>query len=282
MFTKLHDFLRTFAFHFLLARRSTLKGSSRWQVFATLSRLYMKALRYPAKNTVINCTILNYKVSAYGYGDLLYLFKEIFLRNDYHFESNHPKPAIIDCGANIGMSILYFKMLYPQCAILAFEPNPFAFEILKRNIKQNNLSNVQFENRALSDREGSVDFFIGKNKGSLVGSIVDQRAGDEVIKVPASRLTDYIGNRTFDFIKIDIEGAEHQVVRDLVDQNKLVAAEKYTIEYHHNILPSKSRLASFLHPFERHGFGYTISGVLEGNEDAQNLLIKVFRERPLL
>ena len=42
---------------------------------------------------------------------------------------------VIDCGANIGMSITYFKRLYPKSKIIGFEPDPKIFETLKKNIR---------------------------------------------------------------------------------------------------------------------------------------------------
>ena len=42
---------------------------------------------------------------------------------------------IIDCGANIGISLIYLKMVLPQSKIIAFEPDPFLFDYLTRNIK---------------------------------------------------------------------------------------------------------------------------------------------------
>jgi FkbM family methyltransferase len=43
-------------------------------------------------------------------------------------------PVIIDCGGNIGLSVLYFKYLFPNSVITVFEPSPPVFEILKENI----------------------------------------------------------------------------------------------------------------------------------------------------
>jgi FkbM family methyltransferase len=223
---------------------------------------------------VITVNILKYKVSAYGYGDLLYLFKEIFLCGDYFFESKNAKPQVVDCGANIGMSILYFKTLFPDCSIIAFEPNPFAFDVLKKNIEQNKLQNVQIFNTALSDKSGSIEYYIGANKGSLVGTIVEQKAGDNVINVKVERLSDFLQNQIYDFIKIDIEGAESFVLKDLVETGKLGNAANYTVEFHHNIQSQKSNLASFLQPFEKLGFGYSITAEVEESGNTQNVLLK--------
>ncbi len=59
------------------------------------------------------------------------LFKEIFLKNTYECQFGK-QPLIIDGGANIGMAVLYFKRNYPDARIIAFEPNPSGFELLKK------------------------------------------------------------------------------------------------------------------------------------------------------
>src|SRR5213078_3291906 len=47
----------------------------------------------------------------------LYTHGEIFVREIYRFESNNPRPLIIDGGANIGLSVIYFKSLFPDCRV---------------------------------------------------------------------------------------------------------------------------------------------------------------------
>jgi FkbM family methyltransferase len=272
MFSKVYDITKTFIFHFFLVKRGKIKGASRFYIFKLLSGLYINTLLHPAKNRVITVNIMKYKVSAYSYGDLLYLFKEIFLCGDYYFESKNGNPRIVDCGANIGMSILYFKTLFPDCSIMAFEPNPFAYAVLKKNIEQNNLKDVHILNTALSDRSGSIEYFIGDNKGSLVGTIVKQKTGDNVISVRVEKLSDHIQNQTFDFIKIDIEGAESYVLKDLTEAGKVGNGDQYTVEFHHDI--QKSNLASFLIPFEKLGFGYSLAAKMEEVGTSQNVLIK--------
>ena len=51
----------------------------------------------------------------------------------YHFATTEEVPRIIDCGAGVGLNTCYFKHIYPKSDIIAFEPDPGAFEILKRN-----------------------------------------------------------------------------------------------------------------------------------------------------
>src|SRR5688572_20822569 len=51
-------------------------------------------------------------------------YSEIFKREIYRFTTVNNAPKIIDCGANIGLSVIYFKRLYPAAKIVAFEADP--------------------------------------------------------------------------------------------------------------------------------------------------------------
>lgn len=81
-----------------------------------------------------------------------------------------PIPVIVDCGANIGFSVLYFKRLHPRARIVAFEANPRAFRLLKHNVSNNSLEQVEPLPVALSDQDGEIPFFIDLEPGSLTPS----------------------------------------------------------------------------------------------------------------
>ena len=92
--------------------------------------------------------------------EFAYLYDEIFYLNEYGFAANTTAPLIIDCGAHIGISTLYFKKLYPQAKVIAFEPNPETFKLLELNVRQNNLRNVELVNAAVSDSTEEIDFYV--------------------------------------------------------------------------------------------------------------------------
>ena len=79
--------------------------------------------------------------------------KEIIEKNIYQFKSSNDSPVIIDCGANIGMSVVYFKRLYPKSKLIAFEPDPTLFEMLSKNIKNFNFDNVELKQAAVWTNE---------------------------------------------------------------------------------------------------------------------------------
>lgn len=258
--------------------KSRYKTRDKIRIFKVLSVLYLKSRLNRNDSRAVTYNILGFVVTAPDYSTLNYLFKEIFLSEEYYFKSNHTKPSIADCGANIGMSILYFKFLYPDCRIVAFEPNPFAFALLTRNIAQNNLKNIDLHNIGLSDVKRTVQFFVGDDKGGLSSSMIRQRGGKNVVDIQTDRLSDFVQNASFDLIKMDIEGAETQVLNDLVSTGKLGRSERYIIEYHHKIDQKKSFLSAFVTPFEEIGFEYNLRTTYQQTGDFQDVLLNFYRD----
>ncbi len=161
---------------------------------------------------------------------------EVFGNGYYHFETNKEDPLIIDAGSNIGIATLFFKKRYPAAKIICFEPDPNAFAIHKLNVEVNHLTDITMINAALSATEGMIDFYgqiHGENPDARGNSIIDiwgaQRAIYNKIQVQSVRLSSYI-HSDIDFLKIDIEGAEEQVLTELGDKLKLVKA--IGIEFH--------------------------------------------------
>ncbi len=120
--------------------------------------------------------------------------------------------------------------------IICFEPDPNAFAMLKLNVEVNQLNDVTLINAALSAVEGMIDFYgqIHVNNPDARGnSIIDvwgaQRAVYNKIQVQSMKLSSYI-HTEIDFLKLDIEGAEEQVLTELEDKLKLIRA--MGIEFH--------------------------------------------------
>lgn len=185
------------------------------------------------------------------------LYKDIFIRRIYHFGADRLDPFILDCGSNIGVSILYFKHLYPQARVVGFEPDTRVFPYLEGNIARNRLQGVRLVQAALSSNEGAVEFF---SDGKYGGGLAEQLApGDEPSwmrsTVSSVRLRNYL-NEPVDFLKMNIEGAEYEVLKD--SEEMLDRVKEMVIEYHH--LPGLPRtLHKILEILDRQGFEYLIN-----------------------
>lgn len=202
---------------------------------------------------------LGYFVHCYSYVQLISLFEEIFIREEDYFETGKSRIFIIDGGAHIGMTVLYFKMLYPHAKILAFEPESATYELLSRNILINHLRNVTVVNKALSNRSGKTRLYHdAQMPGSTISSLLPTRYHTESEYVETTNLSPYI-KYPIDFMKLDIEGMEIPVLAELAKTGKLGKVHRLCIEYHHHIPHSPDVFSRLLLILERQGFRYQIT-----------------------
>jgi FkbM family methyltransferase len=224
--------------------------------------------------------LLGYRVQYLSRRTLFLCFHEIFVRQIYHFETRNPRPLVIDAGANIGIATLYFKSLYPQARVWAFEPDSRNFAALRNNVISNHLEEVQLFNAALWDEDGNVDLFESPSDlGSLMTSTHPGRATGPKNSVPGMRLPPLLGEPV-DLLKLDIEGAEPRVLRDLADSGKLPLVREMVIEYHHHVGDEPSRLSGFLGMLESAGYCYQISASHfppMAHDRPQDILIRAYR-----
>lgn len=169
--------------------------------------------------------ILGRPLEVVDSSSFLWMWREIFEDEIYRFRASTDEPYIIDCGSNIGLSVLYFRQLYPRARVVAFEPDDRICEVLRRNLLSHDCADVEVHCRAVWTEETTLSFYSeGADGGRLAGE------GDARSKsVPTARLRDFLDRRV-DFLKIDIEGAETEVLQDCAD--RLSNVENLFVEYH--------------------------------------------------
>ena len=86
------------------------------------------------RNKTYEIRFLNYLIAVPDCLSFIFQFKEIFVNQSYKFKSFTNSPVIYDCGANIGISCLYFKKIFPDSRIEAFEADPQIAKILQNNL----------------------------------------------------------------------------------------------------------------------------------------------------
>lgn len=216
-------------------------------------KLLSKA-QYPAPTHgyELNDNAFGLHLSFPDYAMIDLLMNEIFIHKVYAFQTNNPEPFIIDAGSNIGVSILFFKKMYPNARIVGFEPSQKNFSFLEKNINNNHLTQVNVFNKALAAREDQEIklYFPGTTHGTVIGA--SEASSDYEVAKTVS-LSNYI-NHTVDLLKMDIEGAEYEVFQDLFDNDKLKFVQKIIMEYH---VP-ECGLAKLLAIFDQSGFHYEI------------------------
>ncbi len=145
--------------------------------------------------------------------------KEIFSENCYYYELEKDDPLIIDAGAHIGMATLYFKTLFPLSRIIAFEPVPYNFRILEKNIHENQLDNVELFQAVVAPKGGvlRIQEPIGEGAWRSGAGIIPKGwkgiQDNQEIKVEAIGIQDILREK-IDIFKMDIEGMEYEVIRN--------------------------------------------------------------------
>ena len=186
------------------------------------------------------------------------LIHEILMDQEYYFDTDQKKPYIIDAGANFGMSSVYFKELYPNAEVLAFEPVPFLHDLASKNVARNKLSDVTVLKKGLAAKPGTATFFMSGDY-SMAGSLTERRRtfGDEIeeLTIETVPLADYL-DREVDFLKLDIEGAEGEVLMAAGDA--LANVRQMCVEWHLGANPSDIALDDVLSILTRLGFRYQI------------------------
>ncbi|MBX2895004.1 MAG: FkbM family methyltransferase [Cyclobacteriaceae bacterium] len=127
--------------------------------------------------------------------------------------------VVLDIGANIGYYTIKISSIVGATGkVLAFEPNPAMIEELRDNTELNKVNNVKIFPVALSDKRGELPFCLPQKGNEAHGSLKQNRTfkSVETINVPAITLDELLEKENInkvDFIKIDVEGGEYEVLR---------------------------------------------------------------------
>ncbi len=210
--------------------------------FSWLTLRLLRNLPAYKKHTV---KFLDHRVSFFSRPEFLHSVTEIFIEEIYK-QQLRPHAYIIDCGANIGLSVIYLKKLFPDAELIAFEPDDFNFKLLRENVEGFGFTNVTLRKEAVWTSNTKLNF---SNESSQMSRISDREGSNAV---DAIRLKDLL-NREIDFLKIDIEGAEFEVMKDIEDS--LSHVQNLFVEYH-GTFAKNSELEEILGIVTRSGFTY--------------------------
>jgi FkbM family methyltransferase len=201
---------------------------------------------------------LGFCVEVVDYDIFLAIFRQVFVRNVYYFRSPTASPTIIDCGGNIGMTVLYWKYLYPDALVKVFEPSQEVIPTLKKNITLNNLKNIELHEVAVSDHERGATMH--KRGAAACGNTLSSsiknasvNKGEASYVVPTVRLSLFLKEKV-DLLKMDIEGAEGIVFKELSDAGALENVKECVMEYHYYPQELQNNLVDLLGVLKKNEF----------------------------
>jgi len=198
-------------------------------------------------DSVMPC--LGYHVKITDGANFYMQYKDEFINQVYHFDAQGPDPLIIDGGSNMGMSILHFKLCYPQARVIGFEPDPSIFQLASENLARNDIAGVRLVNAGLAAEEGETWFTPDGQAGGHLDS-----SGQ--VKVRMERLSGYLGEPV-DFLKLNIEGAELDVLTEAAEAGRLRNVRELVLEYH-GWPQQQQGLGAILTLLDQQGYRYLV------------------------
>jgi FkbM family methyltransferase len=164
------------------------------------------------------------------------------------------RPLIIDCGANIGMSSVWFAERFPDATIIAVEPQPENFKILALNAR--NFPNIIPVKAAISDKMSRVS--LSNETGTPWAWKTQESETGEVATLTIPHLANLVENAELMAVKVDIEGFEVNLFRDSTDW--VDGLPLMMFEMHDWMTPWSGSGHAFLSVLVKHRRDYLVRG----------------------
>lgn len=163
-----------------------------------------------------------------GTSDLM-VFRQIFCEGETEFDLDLPPPYfIVDAGANIGLSSIMFALRWPNSQIVALEVDSGNYQLLCKNVEQ--YANVFALKKALWGTDGYVKI-LNPNAEPWAFQVVNAGQNDPgaIEAISLDRILADSGKKSFSLLKIDIEGAELDLLQSnastWINKTKAIAIE---------------------------------------------------------
>jgi len=227
---------------------STLSGLKRYYncfgIRGVMAIVSFRIFRFPKEisthpenlNTPVYLRIRTTDISLYE--SILLDSKE----NEYSFDLADPPKTIIDAGANIGLTAIFFAAKYPNSKIVAVEAEAANFRMLQKNVAA--YPNILPVHAALWSHDGEIAVGQPDPKGGAGGEwafVTHEGEGDRVRALTMRTLMEESEIDKLDLVKMDIEGAEREVFKscDWTESLKCLM-----IELHDRFVPGCSEIVN--------------------------------------
>lgn len=148
-----------------------------------------------------------------------------------------------DVGSNVGRFLIPMaKIVGERGGVIGFEPHPGNYQRLIRNIALNDLTNARVFQLALGDRSGEIQIFGTGLAATIVSRTADQKKSSPAAIIQVIRGDDLrrtAGLPVPKAVKIDVEGAEFEVLSGLKEILSSPACELLCLEIHPGFIPAE-------------------------------------------
>ena len=137
-------------------------------------------------------------------------FEEVLLREDYNIDFGFEPQTIIDGGANIGLTSVFFANKFPNANIVAVEPEKENFQMLQKNT--NSYSNISLLNAGIWDHNTFLSVVDeGKGNNAFTVKEVPVNTENAIKALSVYEIMKQQDWSTIDILKLDIEGTEKNI-----------------------------------------------------------------------
>jgi FkbM family methyltransferase len=167
------------------------------------------------------------------------VYRDIFVLKHYSLPFKNEPGLIIDCGAYVGYSSIYFSTKFPKSKILAFEPSFSNFEVLKKNTAK--YPNISIFNKGIWSKNTFLKIVDDKS-GEYAFSVIESDSSDyDVESVTIDEAIRISGFQTVEILKMDIEGSEYEIFSQ-PEISWLNNVRTFVFEFHDRIKPGCSEI----------------------------------------
>lgn len=213
---------------------------------------------FKRKGEILTILKKGYKFWVRSFTDLA-IIRQVFSDEVYKplFTNLKEDATFLDIGAYIGDTAIYASRFKKVKKILASEPLPTNLKLLRKNLKENKITNVKVINKAVSaDRAGRMLYFFSDESTS---SFIKSPKSTRKIFVPTITLADLQGlvKTKVLLLKCDVEGGEFALI--LQTPLKILSKiNRLMIELHLANLKNEETLNKLLNHLEKAGFTFKI------------------------
>lgn len=154
-------------------------------------------------------------------------FEEVILKEEYKFPTDFKPFTIIDAGANIGLTSVYFASKYPNATIVSLEPETENFKLLKNNTQY--YANVYPMFAGLWNQSGHLNItHTTEGNNAFRVEILPEYQEGSIAAFSVSEIMRLQNWTTLDVLKLDVEGAEKEIFEENTEwlpNVKMIAVE---------------------------------------------------------